>query len=301
MENGWLNDYRKTPDQVMNYIRKIAVRAGVDFEIPVDRVAQVFGIAPSAVYAWIKRYDKDGYLGLETGSAPGAKPIITKEIEEWLRHVVLNTVPADHGFETSLWTCDIMRRLLNMEFGIDVQISSISNHLKSMGLSYQKPDYRAFEQDPNEVERFLSNKFPRIQRLAEKLDADIALEDESGVGISDPNGRTWGEKGISPEVIASQRRGGYNVLSIVTTQGLLQYSIKDETINSESFIQFLKEILKKRTRLLVLLLDRASFHRSKKVRSFVRAHRSQIRIFFLPKYAPKLNPAEQVWNIIKDK
>jgi len=68
-----------------------------------------------------------------------------------------------------------------------------------------------------------------------------------------------------------------------------------------AFVQFLKEILKERTRSLVLLLDRASFHRSKKVRSFVRAHRSQIRIFFLPKYAPKLNPAEQVWNIIKNK
>jgi len=37
------------------------------------------------------------------------------------------------------------------------------------------------------------------------------------------------------------------------------------------------------------------------VRRFIRAHRSQIRIFFLSKYSPKLNPTEQVWNTIKNK
>jgi transposase len=300
MENDWLNDYRKVPDETMSYIRKIAVRAIVDFKIPVELVAQIFGISPSAVYAWIERFDKGGYSNLETGSAPGAKLIITKEIESWLRFIVLTTTPANHGFETSLWTCDIMRQLLNREFGIDVQVSTISIHLKSMGLSYQKPDYRPFEQDPKEVDYFLSVKFPRIQRLAEKLDAEIAFEDEGGVGISDHNGRTWGEKGETPEVIASQRRGGYNMLSIVTAQGLLQYSIKDGTINEDSFIGFLRKLLKHRTRPLMLLLDRASFHCSKKVRRFVRAHRSQIRIFFLPTYSPKMNPAEQVWNAIKN-
>jgi len=121
-------------------------------------VAQIFGIAPSAVYAWIKGYNKDGCPGLETDSAPGAKSIITKEMEGWLRSIVLDTSPADHGFETSFWTCDIMRRLLNQKFGIDVQISTISNHLKSMGLSYQKPDYRAFEQNQEDVNYFFKWK-----------------------------------------------------------------------------------------------------------------------------------------------
>jgi transposase len=300
MQNEWLNDYRKVPDHIMSYIRTIAVRAAVDFNMPVDLVAQVFGIATSAVYAWLKRYDKDGCSGLETGSAPGAKPIITKEMEDWLKSIVLDTTPLNHGFETSLWTCDIMRQLLNKKFGVDVLTTTISIHLKSIGLTYQKPDYRPFEQDPKEVDHFLSDKFPHIQRVAEKLGADIAFEDEGGVGISDHGGKTWGEKGVTPEVVASQKRGGYNILSIVTAQGSLQYSIKEGTINSDRFIEFLEQILQRRTRPLVLLLDRARFHASKKVRRFVRAHRSQIRIFFLPKYSPKLNPTEQVWNTIKN-
>lgn len=47
------------------------------------------------------------------------------------------------------------------------------------------------------------------------------------------------------------------------------------------------------------VVDQASFHRSKKVRAFVRAHRDRLRVFFLPKHAPEFNPDEQVWNEIK--
>jgi transposase len=47
-------------------------------------------------------------------------------------------------------------------------------------------------------------------------------------------------------------------------------------------------------------MDHASFHKSKKVRDFVHTHRSQLRVFFLPKRAPELNPDEQVWNEIKN-
>jgi transposase len=49
------------------------------------------------------------------------------------------------------------------------------------------------------------------------------------------------------------------------------------------------------------MVDHASFHHSKKVRDFVHAHRRKIRVYFLPHYAPKYNPDEQVWNEIKHK
>ena len=54
-----------------------------------------------------------------------------------------------------------------------------------------------------------------------------------------------------------------------------------------------------RTRPLILIADHASFHRSVAVRQFVRAHRTQIRLFFFPAHSPELNPNELVWNEIK--
>ena len=84
---------------------------------------------------------------------------------------------------------------------------------------------------------FLEVKFPKIQRLAEKRGADIAFEDEAGVGIMTRSGHTWGEVGHPPEVAVSDRRGGYHVLSIITATGELRYSLEETNINGERYVE----------------------------------------------------------------
>ena len=108
-----------------------------------------------------------------------------------------------------------------------------------------------------------------------------------------------GLRGETPIINASMKRGGYNAMSVVTAEGKMQYSIKDGTINGEVFIKFMKQLIDNRDRPLILMVDHASFHKSKAVRDFVHQHRSKLRIFFLPKHVPEMNPDEQVWNEIK--
>ncbi len=131
------------------------------------------------------------------------------------------------------------------------------------------------------------------------MQADIGFEDESGIGIMTRYGKTWGLRGETPVIPSSMKRGGYNVISVVTAEGKMQYSIKYTTIKSEVFIEFMKRLIEKRERPLIMLVDHASFHHSKAVSKFVGQHRSTLRIFFLPRHVPEMNPDEQVWNEIK--
>ena len=142
-------------------------------------------------------------------------------------------------------------------------------------------------------------QFPKIQQLAEKIGADIGVEDEAGVGIRTRAGRTWGAVGHPPVVPATDRRGGYNVLSVVTATGALRYTVTEPSVDGERYVAFLQQLLRGRTRPLILIADQASFHRSAPVRQFVLAHRTQLRMFFFPTHSPELNPDEQVWNEIK--
>ena len=112
-------------------------------------------------------------------------------------------------------------------------------------------------------------------------------------------GRTWGEVNKTPVVTVNQQRGSYNVLSAITAAGELAFDIEEKSIDGKRYIEFLEKLLAGRTRPLIVIADNATFHRSKEVREFVRGHRHQIRMFFFPPYAPKLNPDEQVWNEIK--
>jgi len=212
----------------------------------------------------------------------------------------LNSTPVEFGYDTTLWTCAILTDLLLKKFNIDVRESTVRLHLKAMNFSCQKPEYQDIKRDDKDVEYLFNKKVPLIQKLAKTIDADIAFEDEAGVGVMTRRGKTWGLKGKTPIVKVSMVRGGYNVLSAVTAQGGMAYSIKDATINGSRYIEFLQELIEDRDRPLILLVDHASFHKSKEVRKYVREHRGKLRVFFLPKRAPEYNPDEQVWNEIKN-
>jgi transposase len=300
MSNDWLNDARKIPGESMSYIRKLAVQSVVERNYSPDLVASVLGLSRSSVYEWVKKYEKAGYDALDTHDAPGAEPRITASIDTWLKSVVLSENPTSYGYDTVLWTCQILAEIIEKSFGVKVIPATVNAHLVQMGLSYQEPCYRARERDPAEIEYFLNEKFPRIQRLALKIGADIAYEDEVGVDMSERSGRTWGLIGKTPEVMVTGQRGKLNALALVTKDGQMEYEMTQGHINSEVYIDFIDKVLSHRDRPLILFVDRVAFHRSKEVRSYVRSNRARIRIYFLPKYAPEYNPMEQGWEEIKD-
>ncbi len=299
MKAKWMFDARKIPDEVMNYLRRIAVRAVEEKHYSPEVVADFLDISRSSIYDWLREYREKGEAALDTRKAPGAPQVITPEIDRWLRETLLHSTPEAHGYDTVLWTLNILVDLLKKRFGLWVSDSTVAVHLHQMNLSCQRPCYQARQQDPRKVEDFLKRKFPIIERVAEKIGADIAFEDETGIGILTRSGRTWGEINSPPAVIVNRQRGGYNVLSAVTAKGTLLFAIEEKTIDGKRYIAFLEALLDGRTRPLIVIADNATFHRSKEVRDFVRSHRRQIRVFFFPTYAPKLNPDEQIWNEIK--
>lgn len=301
MKPKWLDDARLIPDEVMSYLRKIAVHAVAGNGFSPEDVSDLLGISRSSVYVWLKRFEADGYDGLDTKKAPGAAPVVTEEMDCWLKQTVLEATPEVFGYETPLWTCALLAEVLGERFGVVVGGAAVNAHLHRLGLSCQRPVYGAREQDPDAVAHFVNEIIPKVQSFAKKIDAQIGFEDEAAVDLRDRSGKTWGVRGTSPKVIVSGQRGRLNILSMVSTGGDLRYHVADGRIDSEVYIEFLKQLLKGRTRPLILFVDRAAFHRSRKVRTFVAQHRHCLRLKLLPAYSPERNPDEHVWEEIKDK
>ena len=62
-----------------------------------------------------------------------------------------------------------------------------------------------------------------------------------------------------------------------------------DAINSETFIEFLQDLLKTCPK-FVMILDSVSCHKSKMATEFVESTDGDIRLVFLPPYTPQLNP-----------
>ena len=162
MTPEWLEDGRKVPDDVMYYIRRMAVYAVRVLGQSPEKVAEAYNFDRSCIYRWLKQYDGGGFEALESHMPCGSDPIITKATDDWMKQAVLDSTPADFGYDTHLWTCPILATLLLDKFGVAVSDTAVRQHLKAMGLTCQKPEYQDVARDEGEITRFLDDKFPRI-------------------------------------------------------------------------------------------------------------------------------------------
>ena len=72
--------------------------------------------------------------------------------------------------------------------------------------------------------------------------------------------------------------------------------------NSETFIQFLEELLLRRypDQPVILVMDNVSYHKSSAVMAFLSLFESRVRIVWLPPYCSHLNLIERYWRHLKD-
>jgi transposase len=70
-------------------------------------------------------------------------------------------------------------------------------------------------------------------------------------------------------------------------------------MSAELFIAMLKQIMRRRRRPVFLVLDSPPAHKAKVVRDYVDATDGKLKMYFLPGYAPELNPDELVWSHMK--
>jgi transposase len=66
-----------------------------------------------------------------------------------------------------------------------------------------------------------------------------------------------------------------------------------------AFIDFMRRLIRQAGHKVFLIVDNLKAHKSEAVMKRVEKHSSSIRLFFLPKYSPNLNPDEYLNNGVK--
>lgn len=70
--------------------------------------------------------------------------------------------------------------------------------------------------------------------------------------------------------------------------------------NAQQFCEFLRQLLEAHSeRRLVLVIDNASYHRTRAVCQLLEDHRDHVFVVWLPTYSPELNLIEGLWGYLK--
>ena len=116
--------------------------------------------------------------------------------------------------------------------------------------------------------------------------------------------RTWAPRGQTPVLAQWDRRDRLSVISAISLSPRrwhlgLYWQIHRYNIRGEQVVPFLRRLRRHLGRRIILILDRWSVHRAVVLRRFIERHHASLEIEWLPRYAPDLNPVEQVWNHAK--
>jgi transposase len=153
------------------------------------------------------------------------------------------------------------------------------------------------------VQRWKDEQFPAIRAAAKAEDATIYFADEAPGIRSDYAGTTWAPVGRTPVVRATGARFSINMISAITAQGALRFTVHSGTVNAAVFIDFCKRLLhdahKSGSGPVYLVVAGHPAHRAKATIKFVASTDGRLKLFFLPGYSPELNPDEWAWKNVK--
>jgi len=294
------NDCRKLPPEAQEALRKRVVDAVLG-GMKQEEAARVFGVARSSLNNWLAAYRSAGARGLnrkKRGPKGGTS------LEPWQAAQAVRAItgrcPDQLQLPFVLWTREAVVELLSRRFGVKVSVWTAGRYLKRWDLSPQKPLRRAFEQDPEAVQRWLDEEYPAIEKAAKKAGAEIHWGDEMGLRSDHQSGTSYGRRGQTPVIPGTGQRFRLNMISTVTNRGTLRFMVFRDGFNAGVFIKFLGRLLRTVEGKIFLIIDRHPAHKAQKAQRWLAAHEDRIRMFYLPSYSPELNPDEFLNNDVKN-
>jgi transposase len=145
----------------------------------------------------------------------------------------------------------------------------------------------------------------RPQKKAHRLNAWLVFLDECGLLMGPLVRRSWQPRGQTPVLVQRGRHlekvSALAALCVSPHRNRVRLYFRlhpKAEIGTRQVIGFLRQLNQELKGPCVLVWDRLNAHRAKRTAQFV-ASVHHLHTFFLPAYAPELNPVEYAWGYLK--
>ena len=174
-------DARKLTTEQQQEKRNVAAKL-FKRDVPVKEIMDILDISQGVVYSWRKLYNDGGIKALKIknrGVQKGTGAKLSKEQEQQIIRLIIDTNPQQLQFKFALWTREAVKQLIKQEIGIEMPISTVGDYLKRWKFTSKKPIKRAYERKDEKTKQWLEVEYPKIKKEAKEDNADIWWADET--------------------------------------------------------------------------------------------------------------------------
>lgn len=262
-------DARKLNRDAQEALRQRVILAVFEDKMPQKEAVKVFRVSQAAISKWVKVYKAKGLKGLNKKKQ--GRPRSSGKLAGWQAAWVVRTIS------------EKCPEQLKMPWGF----------------TPQKPIRRAYQRNPKVISKWMREEYPKIHKQAKKENAQIFWGDEMGVKSTDQVGRSFGRRGQTPVVQTSGSRYSCNMISAISNAGSCRFMVFKERFTVVVYLKFIRKLLHKQDRKVFLIVDNHRVHHAKKVQAWLQKYQEKIAVFYLPPYAPELNPDELLNHDVK--
>lgn len=293
-------EINKTNKNLRNIV-KLQVVIAVIGGAQCKEISEVIGFSVDTVRQWLGDFLVHGLDFLKRKKPTGRPSKLSAEQKSRLKEMITDG-PEKMGFDGGCWRTPMIQHLIEQKFGIKFSVKYLSDFLDQIGLSYQKAKFVSDHKDPVKRAEWLTETWAKIIELSKIKKSQILFGDEASFPQWGSLSYTWAPRGQQPVIKTSGCRKGHKVFGLIDyISGAFYSKAIEGKFNSESYAEFLKEVLDKTSGHLILIQDGARYHTSKYMKEFFKKNEERITVFQLPSYSPDYNPIEKLWKKIKQK
>jgi transposase len=295
-----LTEAMKQTDSTRQYERYLAVRLHLTGR-SYSEIADILGRTYPSISTYCKSYEEGGLPALNLGHAPGGPRKLTDEQEQEIAETIVSKKPVDVGFEARhTWTLAILAAWIERRFGQSFTEKGVSKLLTRLGFSYSKATYTLARANPAEQRTFREITLPALKEQVMQGKTDhLLFEDESMIRAYLALQYNWFLKGQQRKIPTYGRHEGAKLLAVINYETGRVTHQEVEECDTAAFQRFLERVLEEYpTGKIVMVLDNARIHHANQLQPFLQKQ-ERLKLVFLPKYSPQLNPVEGLWKWLK--
>ncbi len=258
----------------------------------VAEIAHRLGCNVSTVYRTRKAFLCVGEVALRPKTSPGRPRKLTPQQMQHLEQT-LACEPRALGKNFSNWTAQKLR--LHLKWAI--HSVTLLRYLWRLQWRWLRPVPRVASPDPRYAAK--ARYLRRLRRQACGQQIHLYYADEMDVALLPTICGRWMRRGQQTQVFTPGKNAKQYVFGAVNyVTGALCW-LPWPNKNNVGFRQLLNQVMawhENDGRKIVVVVDNFRIHHAKAVQAWLQRHRTQLRLYFLPTYAPRLNPIERVWR-----